>query len=198
MTIRIISDGLYNAGAPLNIGNIKSFDAATEASIVSTGKAVYIGQGGFGGINAIWQQHTPVSVPAVTTESIVYSFTVPGNTMGPNDTLRVTTLWTTTSSANNKICAVKFGGSTVGTFTVTTSATYKEQRQMSNRGVQNSQVVYTTGNGGFGTSNTAVGTLSVDTSQDQVLTVSGTKASAGETLTLESVVVEIIAAAKFG
>lgn len=193
--IKIISDGLNYGGAPLMSGQVKNFDAATEAAYVATGKAIYLGKSCFGGVNAIGQQHAAVSAPANTSENTLYSLNIPGGTLGPNDSLRVTSVWTMTNSANNKTVNTKLGGSNIGSVVNTAVATYKEQRQVSNRGVQNSQVAFVSAFGGLGQSSVAVSALSIDTTKDQLLTVTGTKATAGETLTLESVLVEVINAA---
>ena len=192
--IKIISEGLTYGGAPLNVDQTKSFNASTEAAFVATGKAAYIGKSGFGGIGVIGQSHVAVTAPANTSENTLYSLIVPGNTLGPNDTLRVTPIFSMTNSANNKTTNVKFGGSAIGSVVNTTAATYKEQRQVSNRGVKNSQVAFSSAFGGFGGSSVAITALTVDTTQDQILTITGTKASAGETLKLESVIVEVVAA----
>lgn len=137
-----------------------------------------------------------VSGPADTSENILATITIPAGAMGLNGLVRVTTLWSYTNSANNKILSVRYSGAAgtqISTATATTTAGARIGSQFQNRGAANSQVYGMQGaTGGWGTAGTAPGAMSVDTSVATTIVIAGQKASAGETLTLESYLVELI------
>jgi hypothetical protein len=113
--------------------------------------------------------------------------------MGPNGSLLITTLWSYTNSANNKTLRINFGGTAYLSNVATTTVAVQTLVMIRNRGVTNLQVGFT--NATFSAIGTTTGTLttsSVDTTSAQSLTITGQKASAGETLTLESYLVELI------
>lgn len=146
------------------------------------------------------QSSVAVAIPnsALTTEQTYVTVTVPAGAMGANGLLRITTVWTYTNSANNKTMRVRFGG-TSGTqytsATSTTTASLRTQCQIGNRNATNSQVGGSIVSAGFGTSTGANQTSAVDTAASVDLVISGQTASAGETLTLESYMVELYYAA---
>ncbi len=156
---------------------------------------LYAGKAGF---KVLAQSSVAVSCPADTTEDVLATITVPANSMGPNGRIRVTTIWTTTNSANNKTCRTRFGGASgtqYQTSVITTSAVLVDIRELGNRNAANSQVgstVFTTG--GLGTSGTGVTTSAVDTTADTTVVITGQKATAGEVLILESYCVELFSA----
>lgn len=135
-----------------------------------------------------------VSCPADTTEDTLATIAVPANAMGANGLVRLTTHWSMTSSANNKTGRVRLGG-TSGTAhqsaVWTTTAAARLKGEVANRGAVNSQV------GGQESLTTAAGvtavvtTSAIDTSVATSLVITGQKASSGETLTLESYLVEL-------
>lgn len=134
---------------------------------------------------------------ADTAENVLATVTIPAGVMGVNGALRVKTLWSFTNSANNKNLRARLGGIS-GTAlldaTQTTTATYQDRREIHNRNSQSSQVAWAASAtaGGGGASATAVLTASVDTSVATTLVITGQKASAGETLTLEAYAVELL------
>lgn len=137
-----------------------------------------------------------VSAGANTDENTLATIAIPARSMGLNGRLRVWTLWTTTSSGNNKTVRVRLGGAAGTAFlnsNVTTSVGTGDVRLISNVAADNSQkgagASVFTANGG--TSGTPV-TGAIDTSADTTLVISGQKASSGETLTLESYSVELL------
>jgi len=134
-----------------------------------------------------------VSCAADTAENTLATVTIPAGVMGTNGVLRVTTLWSYTNSANNKTLRINFGGTAYLSNVATTTVAVQALVMIRNRGVTNSQVGFT--NATFSAIGTTTGTLttsSVDTTSAQSLTITGQKASAGETLTLESYLVELI------
>jgi hypothetical protein len=141
---------------------------------------------------AISQSATAVSLTGSVAETSMLSITIPASIMGINGSLRLSTVWSTTNNVNNKTITTKFGGTTASTAVLASCATYREQRQISNRGSLSSQVTSTGAAGGWGVSSSAIVTLTKDTSIDQILSVTGTLANAGDTMTLESYVLEVI------
>lgn len=139
-----------------------------------------------------------ISTPADTTEDTLVTVTVPANAMGANGFLRITTLWTFTSSGNNKTPRIRFSGA-AGTIYMnpvfTTTVGLSQITVIANRNATNSQIGFASAatNGGLGTSSASANvTSAVDTTAASSVVITGQKASAGETLTLESYLVELI------
>ncbi len=139
-----------------------------------------------------------VNTPADTSEDTLATINIPANAMGANGVLRIYTLWAFTSSGNNKTLRIRFSGAS-GTIYMnpvfTTSVGYASLTMIANRNATNSQVGFASAatNGGLGTSSASANvTSSVDTTAATSLVITGQKASAGETLTLESYLVELI------
>ena len=137
-----------------------------------------------------------VAVPHTgdTAETVLGTVAIPAGAIGPNGMIRVTTLWSVTNSANNKVLRARLGGIGGTQFfstTQTTVATYNDPvRLIQNRNSQSSQIgrgASTTGAG----STAAVVTGTIDTSAAQDLVFTGTLANSGETVTLESFLVEL-------
>jgi len=136
------------------------------------------------------------SLTGTTAETALASITIPAGAMGPNGILRVTTEWSYTNSANNKTLRTRLGSGLSGTvfdsIVPTTNAFQRRQCDIRNRNAENAQIgppaAYIAG---FGTSTGAPLTGTVDTSLAQTLALTGQLASAGETITLESYVVEL-------
>ena len=138
-----------------------------------------------------------VSCAADTAENTLASITIPAGAMGPNGSLRVSTLWTMTNSANNKTIQVKLGGTGGTAFCNLVLgagiASARYQHQIHNANSQSSQVGFVAANTvGFGTAAGANVTASIDTSAATTLVITGQKASAGEVLTLLAYTVELI------
>lgn len=139
-----------------------------------------------------------VNTPADTSEDTLATITIPANAMGANGFLRITTLWTFTSSGNNKTPRIRFSGA-AGTIYMnpvfTATVGLAQMTVIANRGATNSQVGFASAatNGGLGVSSASANvTSSVDTTAATTVVITGQKASAGETLTLESYLVELL------
>lgn len=135
-----------------------------------------------------------VSGPADTNENILATINIPAGAMGLNGILRITTVWSITNSANNKTLRIRLGG--IGgtahfALVTTTSAMHFDTRMIANRNAANSQVSFHSASLPP-TSNGAAIAGSIDTSVAQTLVITGQKASAGETITLESYLVELL------
>lgn len=120
---------------------------------------------------------TAVETPLATIE-------LPGMAMGRNGQLRITTSWQFTNSANNKTLSWKLGGSTLLTTNRTSQIREPGQMTIWNRGAEDDQlIIYNT---------TVTTTTGVDTSIDQLLTLTATLAVPAETITLEGYLVELM------
>lgn len=139
------------------------------------------------------QNAVSVAVPADATEDIVRTVNVPAGLLGLNGWVRVTNLWITTNSVNNKTSRVRYSGA-AGTVAIgspqANSTGYKTVVEIANRNSVASQSTQ-----GF-IANTgaailaSIATSVVDTSAATSIVITGQKASAGETMTLESTLVE--------
>ena len=136
------------------------------------------------------------SVTGTLTETVLASVPISAGAMGANGRLRVTFHYTYTNSANNKICKITLGGTTIFSRTVTTTISIALILELMNRGATNSQIELTVSqnagtpySGGGGTPNN---TYSIDMSQATTLDFRGTLANTGETITLEAYGVEIL------
>lgn len=132
-----------------------------------------------------------VSGAADTNENTLATIVIPAGAMGLNGILRVYGLYTITNSANNKILRFRLGATAFYGITYTTQATVIQTRLIGNRGVANSQVAYGS-TSEFPQTTGAVATAAIDTSAATTVTITGQKASAGEVITLESYLVELI------
>lgn len=138
------------------------------------------------------QSSVAVSHTGDTNETTLATISVPANRMGANGRLRVTAHWSYTNSGNNKITRVRFGGSQATATTNTTTAQQKLMVDIGNRNSLSSQIVGIPGSSdALGTTTTAVTTLSIDTTSDRNVTITGALANTGETITLENYTVEI-------
>jgi hypothetical protein len=133
-----------------------------------------------------------VSHSGSTAKTTLATVTVPGGAMGPNGVLRITSLWSHTNSANTKTPRVEFAGTQYYGASFTNAATSRMSRAIANRNAANSQVgVPASGTFNWGSTTGALTTSSVDTSIDQDLVFSGQLANSGETIALESYLVEL-------
>ena len=142
------------------------------------------------------------SVTGTVTETALATIPIPAGIMGLNGMLRVTAAFSYTNSANNKTCRIRFGAAGAGTSgtnyhgtTATTSQSMRIMATVQNRASASSQV------GSAGVNATAAGwdaaaqalvTSTVNTGAASEIVLTGTLANTGETITLESYLVELI------
>jgi hypothetical protein len=145
--------------------------------------------------------NTDRTLTGTINETELVSITIPGGTLGPNGVLRITTLWAMTGTANAKTIRIKFGGTAFHTATTSGVAySYAQLQtiirnrnntaaQISNSGAQSvaAWASYSYGYGGGGNI-----TASIDTTQTQVISITGQHTSAAETIYLQSVIVEVL------
>lgn len=114
----------------------------------------------------------------------LYTLNILAGTLGVNSVLQIEPLWTFASSANNKICKVVIGGTTVYTATRTTSVKEAPLIVLANRNSLASQIqpydsAYVTAGSG------TPATYTIDFSANQTLQIIGQRANSGDALTLE-------------
>lgn len=138
----------------------------------------------------LYQSGTAVALTGTTAETTLVSVVIPGGMLKANGKIIVICTWSHTNSANNKTKRIKYGTfDFINAHVETTSATSRDFASMHQR-TASSQVAFPNTN--FGSSSTALLTGSIDSSVDQTLAITGQLASSGETLTLESALVEVI------
>ncbi len=137
------------------------------------------------------QSGAAVSVGAVVTETALATITIPANALGPNGFVTVLNSWTVTNNANNKDLRVRLGGiagTQVAGQTVTTNVAMGRQTTILNANSTSAQKAFAPPflPAGLGLATAALVTTTIDTTAAWDIVLSGQKASAGDTLTLES------------
>jgi hypothetical protein len=142
------------------------------------------------GVRVLAAAGTAIPHTGTVAKTTLATITVPP--MGPNDRLRISTLWSMTNSANNKTFSIDLAGTNFMAVVHTASTTFKDTREIVNRGSSASQVCFPAAAAGANNTGSAVSTGTVATSSATALTLSGTLANTGETITLEAYTVELI------
>jgi hypothetical protein len=130
-----------------------------------------------------------------TTGSLItaYALTIPGNTIGPNGSIRVTGAISYDNDGNSKTLGLSYGGTSLGLSSQTTSLNQGLLGGFSNRGATNVQGPLTGRNLTTGTTTSAFLYGAVDSTVSQTLALSlELNTAATDTITLESIVVELI------
>lgn len=136
------------------------------------------------------------SCPADTTEDTLATVNLLPGIMGLNGLLRVKTWWTVTNSVNNKTMRVRFSGGAgtiAASYVVTTAPSLVMVTEIQNANSATANQLMAN----FGLSSAGIGINnpqrpSIDTTAATSVVITGQKASAGETITLESYIVELI------
>lgn len=151
--------------------------------------------GGGGGSTVVAMSAVAVNAPADTNENIVATITIPANTLLANGCAKWWAVLTENNNANNKTWNVRLGG-IGGTVYFTRNGLNTTGMTVAgvicNRNSASSQIgALTTGMTHTGTSFTGgVVTSSVNTAASTTLVITATKATAGDTMTVESYLVE--------
>lgn len=157
--------------------------------------ATAVGPNGASGVLplVIAKSAVAVSGAANTNENTLATISIPAGSMGPNGVLRVYTSWACTNSANNKTFRIKLGSTSYGAQVSTTITGLTMSSVIQNRNDAASQIassgVMSASSGLLSQLNT---TGTENTASALNLTLTGQKASAGETLTLNNYMVELI------
>ena len=116
--------------------------------------------------------------------------------MGSNGSLRVSTLFGYTNSANNKTLKIKFGNSSPMVVqaapTTSSTASLNSIVTIQNMGATNAQETHASLIASIGATGTALITGAFDTTVDQLLEVTVQLASGGESVSLRRALVELI------
>jgi len=131
-----------------------------------------------------------------TNETVLATVTIPAGIMGLNGALRINSLWSTPGgSGNTKTLKIRLGGISGSTFlsvALTTTLGFIDiNRIIQNRNSASSQVSKNIASS-IATTGAAATTASVNTSAAQDLVFTAQLASAGESITLEQYLVELI------
>ena len=138
-------------------------------------------------------QHVAVSHTGDLVETTFASFTIPGGTLGANGTLKINALVTCNSNANSKTVRVYFGGQQIGILTMTTLGGLVFERRLVNKNSESAQVIYAAQlSTSFGNTSATYSEYTVDTTQDQTLTITGQLAVGTDNITCRSVDVEVL------
>jgi hypothetical protein len=166
----------------LVFGTAPTLTAATLATRLI--KGIYIL-----GASAVAASHT-----GTTGEVTLATITVPANSMGANGILRITSQWTMSGAGGTRTPRMKFNGTSFNGITMalgTLSA--RIQSQIANRNATNSQVGNQIDQANWSANTTGAAITSAhDTTGALDVTITGQLANSGDTITLESYLVELI------
>lgn len=135
-----------------------------------------------------------ISAPADTNENTLASIPVLGSALGANGIIRITTTWTVTNNANAKTLRVRFSGASGTQYLNAAAASMTGFSAIVEIANRNSIALQVGGAKYFASTPAAgwvAGTSAVDTSALTSLVITGQKATAGDTLTLESYLAEL-------
>lgn len=154
---------------------------------------------------SIGQSATPIvgsgSGYTQTVSSLRYApiVAIPGNSMGPNGSLRVTSTQSNNNSAGGKSFGMFWSASstmssanTLQSLAVTTSTTGRFQAQMDNAGATNSQIWMQPAVAAFGTTSTPTQASSIDTTQTTYIGIGMNLAVATDWVICQSLLVEAL------
>lgn len=150
------------------------------------------------GTRVLAKSGAAVSGAADTNENTLATITVPAGALGANGQLRVRAHFTQTNSGNNKTYRFRFSGAagTVLATTVSGAADFNTfDFAIANQNATNAQRSF--GHGAYNADTPVVAdgtntTAAIDTTAQTTLVITGQKASAGETITLQAYTVEIV------
>lgn len=143
-------------------------------------------------VSVIEHSAVPTSLTGTVAETTMATVSIPP--MGPKDAIRVKLQWSFTGSTNLKTMFVKLNNSTFAQTSTSTAANVIAAQEVSvmNRNATNSQLGSMFG---FGFSSATSGSFlnpSVETSGANTMLIRAQLASAGETITLEGYIVELL------
>lgn len=142
---------------------------------------------------------SPTTITGVIVETIIKTIVIPGGVMGPNGVLRITYIGTNTNSANVKTVRMRIGaagsglgGTAIVNYATTNQLSFNSIRQIFNRNSQSSQITSTSGTTtGFGVGTGVNTTTSIDTSVDWEINITGNPTNAGDSMGIETYLVEV-------
>lgn len=144
---------------------------------------------------AIANNHAQQVAPADTATNVLFEHELKAGLIEKNDTIKITPVFSNNNNANNKIWSVIVGGVTVWSRTRTTTTGDMPLIELRNRNSLNSQIYPQSPSSTYATGTAAPATFAIDFSVNQKIQITAQKAVAGDTMALESVLVEIIRSA---
>jgi hypothetical protein len=193
-------DSVHLPGSPWRLTKTIGRGRVTEGSQV-TGPAatgeIYEARGrhGAGTVTPLASGSTQITHTGDTSETVLKAVTIPGGTLGPNGRLRITAIWGMTGAGGTRAVNVKFGGGAnyfLSHVYTTGGLSARNQTDIANRDDEAVQIGSASGQVNWSQSGTAVVTRTVDTTQDQDIDFAVQLADAGDTVSLESYLVELI------
>jgi hypothetical protein len=175
---------------------LKAVASQNPASVSITGGTIGGSSITSQGIVTILGKGAGATGAADTNENTLATITVPANAMGANGGMRIKANFTVTSSANNKTLRIRFSGASGTQYvndvrTAVSAVTY--EIWIANLNNTSSQKSFDSSAVFPGTTAVINGTTSaVDTTAATTVVITGQKASAGETITLNWYSVELI------
>jgi hypothetical protein len=151
--------------------------------------------GAIGGWRVLAKSAVAVTHTGNTTETALATITIPAGALGPNGAIRVTALTTNNNNANMKTTRFRWDTIT-GTdflgYATTTNVTHQPQRTIWNRNSASSQISVPSGiTNPFAAISIAPTTATINTANATTFVITGQLANAGDTVTLESYLVEV-------
>lgn len=192
--IRAISGGIYSSSSDPttsadSTAGYRVGDAWFNTTTGNVFDAISVAAGA-----AIWRHRprvladsaTAVTAPADTAVNTLATFTLVANTLGVNGELEIEAIFTVNSNANAKTPRLHFGATNVAGQALASSAGCIERWAFKSRAAS-SQIARPAGagSGGYGATTAAVSTLAIDTTANVTILITGQKATAGDTFTLE-------------
>lgn len=180
--IRFLNDETV-AGHRFGKGAVARFDDATEAALIAGADAEdfpLVHQP----VEVLSSSAVAVSCASTASDEVLASFAIAAGTLGVNSIIQIEPLWTFTSSANNKVLRVKIGGTTVYSFTRTTSVKEAPLIVLANRNSLASQI-QPYDNNYVAAGSGAPATHTIDFSVAVDVEITGQRANAADTLTLQ-------------
>lgn len=143
--------------------------------------------------DSIYQSAVPIVAPLDTSNNVVLSVNIPGNSMGPNGRLQIRMLWSYLNNANTKSIKIRFGGTAYAyNAGLASLAGANVVVDILNRGMTNSQIMTPISVNSTLTGMTQpFGVSSIDTTVDQLLTFECQKAVGTDGMVLEAAFVEV-------
>ena len=164
----------------------------------ATGTVALVGTSGsiaMTAVQLIAHSAVAVSAGAVTTEETLATITVPANAMGANGRLHIRAYWTNNNDASLKTMRLRFSGAAGTVFftaALTTTTEVAIDGFIANRNATNSQASSFLISNQSTASSLAITTGAIDTTAATTIVLTGQKADAADTITLESYSVELL------
>jgi len=138
-----------------------------------------------------------VSLTGSTSETVLKTINIPAGALGPNGQIRVSALTSAgASNANAKTVRWRMGagigGTTFQSYSLASTLTAEVLRRIANQNSQSVQVTSSAGLASFTQAGSPVAPMAIDTSAAFDITITGQLASAGDTMNLDSYLVEYI------